>query len=64
MHRVSAPGKLSVPGENRDKVVIDGIVNELTINNGAGDSKDTITIASADLIGKKLKLIISKKRAS
>ena len=43
-------------GGNKDTVVIDGIINNLIIDNGVDDSKDTITIDSQDLIGKKLKV--------
>ncbi len=43
-------------GENKDSVVIDGIINKLTIDNGDDNSKDTITINSIDLISKKLKI--------
>ena len=43
-------------GENKDSVVIDGIINKLTIDNGDDNPKMTITINSINLINKKLKI--------
>ena len=43
-------------GSNQDKVVIDGIVNNLIIDNGDDDHKDITKISSPDLIQKKVKL--------
>ena len=43
-------------GANKDKVVIDGIINRLTIDNGNDTVKDKIEISSLDNIQKKLKV--------
>ena len=43
-------------GANKDKVIIDGIINRLTIDNGNDTVKDKIEISSLDNIQKKLKV--------
>ena len=43
-------------GANKDKVIIDGIINKLTIDNGNDTAKDKIEISSFDNIEKKLKV--------
>jgi hypothetical protein len=43
-------------GANKDKVVIDGIINKLVIDNGDDSVKDKIEISSFDNIEKKLKV--------
>ena len=41
-------------GANKDKVIIDGIINKLTIDNGNDTSKDKIAISSLDNIQRRL----------
>jgi hypothetical protein len=43
-------------GANKDKVIIDGIINKLTIDNGNDTAKDKIEISSLDNIQKRLKV--------
>lgn len=51
----SRQGEPKSISEKKDSVVIDGIINKLTIDNGDDNSKETITINSINLISKKLK---------
>jgi hypothetical protein len=43
-------------GANKDKVIIDGIINKLTIDNGNDTAKDKVEISSLDNIQKRLKV--------
>ena len=43
-------------GDNKDSVVIDGIINRLIIDNGNKNSKDKITISNSDNTRRKLKI--------
>lgn len=43
-------------GKNKDSVLIDGIINNLTIDNGKDNSKDQVIITGDSLLRKKLKL--------
>lgn len=43
-------------GSNKDSVVIDGIINKLTIDNGNDNSKDKVTISDLESIQRKLKI--------
>ena len=43
-------------GKNKDSILIDGIINMLTIDNGKDNSKDQIVITGDSLLRKKLKL--------
>ena len=43
-------------GKNKDSVLIDGIINNLTIDNGRDNSKDQVIITGDSLLRKKLKL--------
>ena len=43
-------------GSGKDKVVIDGVINRLTIDNGDDNARDKIELSSLDNIRKKLKI--------
>ena len=43
-------------GANKDKVIIDGIIKKLVIDNGNDTAKDKIEVSSLDNIQKKLKV--------
>ena len=43
-------------GANKDSVVIDGIINKLTIDNGDDNAKDKVNISNLENIQRKLKI--------
>ena len=43
-------------GTNKDKVILDGIIHKLKINNGKDTSKDTIAISNIDNIQRRLEI--------
>ena len=43
-------------GANKDRVILDGIINKFIVDNGNDSSKDKVTISDLDNIQRKLKL--------
>ena len=53
--RIKGKAKINLGGNN-DKVIIDGIINNATIDNGNDDSRDKLKISSSELIRGKVKV--------
>ena len=55
---------MTMLGDNKDSVVIDGIINRLIIDNSNENSKDKITISDSDDTQRKLKINKLEKRST